>query len=278
MSQPTSPTLRRVRLARRLRRMREARNLRLDEAARLLDKTRSALHRIESGVSKADVHFVRSAMDIYDHYDPDLVDLARDAAKPGWWRKYGIDGHGFIGMETEAATEFELSLMHIPGLLQTEDYMRAIFESDLRAAQGANRGNQIAARLRRQARLTDEEFPLELNAIVDESALRKEVGGADMMRAQLRHMTRQAALPSVTLQVVRNHRGAHIGMNGSFILLDFIEDEDPDLLYVSYITGSLHIEDPEEIVATKLAFDRLRSEALSPSESVAFIEQVANQL
>jgi transcriptional regulator with XRE-family HTH domain len=107
-----SPTLRRVRLARRLRRMRESKGLNLDEAARLLDKTRSGLHRIESAVSKADVHFVRSAMDIYDQYDPDLVELARDAAKRGWWRKYGIDDRGFVPMETEASTEHELSLVH----------------------------------------------------------------------------------------------------------------------------------------------------------------------
>lgn len=278
MSEPTSPTLRRVRLARRLRRMREAKGLNLDAAARLLDKTRSGLHRIESGVSKADVHFVRSAMDIYDHYDPDLVQLARDAAKPGWWRKYGIEAHGFIAMETEAATELELSLMHIPGLLQTEDYMKAIFDSDLLAIQGAKRGNQVAARIRRQGRLTDKDFPLELVAIVDEAALRKEVGGTEVMREQLRHLARQAALPSVTLQVLPDRRGAHVGMDGSFVLLDFIEDDDPDLLFAPYITGSLHIENPEEVARAKLVFDRLRSEALSPSESVAFVEQVASQL
>jgi transcriptional regulator with XRE-family HTH domain len=258
--------------------MREAKNLRLEEAARLLDKTRSALHRIESGTSKADVHFVRSAMDVYDQYDPDLVELARDAAKPGWWRKYGIEAHGFIGMETEAVTELEFSLVHIPGLLQTEDYMRTLFESDLLAVQGESRSNQVAARLRRQARLIDEEFPLELVAIIDEAALRREVGGADVMREQLQHLARQAELPSVTFQVLPNRGGAHVGMDGSFILLDFLEVEDPDLLFAPYITGSLHIEKPEEITTAKLAFDRLRSEALSPSESAAFVEQVASQL
>jgi hypothetical protein len=257
--------------------MREAKGLKLDDAARLLDKTRSGLHRIESGVSKADVHFVRSAMDIYDQYDPDLVDLARDAAKPGWWRKYGIDDRGFVPMETEAATEFELSLMHIPGLLQTEAYMEAVFTSGLGSISGG-RMPSTAVRLHRHRRLTDEELPLELVAIVDESALRKEVGGADVMREQLRHLARQAELPSVTLQVLANRGGAHAGMDGSFLLLDFIEDEDPDLLFVPYITGSLHIENPEEVAAAKLVFDRLRTLALSPSESTALVEQVASQL
>jgi transcriptional regulator with XRE-family HTH domain len=273
-----SPTLRRVRLARRLRRMREVRGLNLDEAARLLDKKRSALHRIESGMTRADVHFVRSAMDIYDQYDADLVELARDAAKPGWWRKYGIDDRGFIPMETEAVTELELSLMHIPGLLQTSAYMEAVFASDMNSITGVQRRDGAAARLHRHRRLTDEEFPLELIAIVDESALRKEVGSAEVMREQLRHLARQAELPSVTMQVLPDRAGAHAGMDGSFLLLDFLEEEDPDLLFVPYIIGSLHIDNPAEVAAAKMVFDRLRSVALSPNESVAFVEQVASQI
>jgi hypothetical protein len=258
--------------------MREAKGLKLDDAARLLDKTRSGLHRIESGTSKADVHFVRSAMDVYDQYDPDLVELARDAAKPGWWRRYGIDDRGFIAMETEAAAVLELSLMHIPGLLQTEAYMNAVFASDLTSITGTRRGNSAAARLHRRRRLTDEEFPLELIAIIDESALRKEVGGPEVMRDQMHHLLQQVTLPSVSLQVLPNRGGAHAGMDGSFTLLNFLEEEDPDLLFVSYVTGSLHIENPQEVAAAKLVFDRLRTVALSPNESTAFVEQVASQL
>lgn len=274
----TSPTFRRRRLARRLRQMREQAGLTLEDAAPKLDKTRSSLGRVETGQSRADVHLIRSMMDIYDHYDPDLLDLARAANRPGWWTKYGIDGRGFIGMETEAATEFELSLLHIPGLLQTEGYMRALFASGLAAVQGVQKGDGVAARLHRQNRLTDGEFPLDLVAILDESTLRKEVGGVEVMRAQLRHLIGQADLPSVTLQVLRNSDGAHVGMDGAFILLAFPDDEDLDVLYVNYIGGALHIEKSEEVAVARLAFDLLRSEALSPADSVAFIERVGNEL
>ncbi len=277
VGQLRSPTLRRVRLARRLRLMREAKGMRLDEAARLLDKTRSSLHRIETGGSRADVHFVRSAMDVYDMYDPDLVELAREASKPGWWRRYGIDDRGFVPMETEAATEHELSLVHIPGLLQTEDYINAVFANGMNAIAGTHRGRS-EPRLYRQRRLTDEDSPIELVAIVDESALRKNIGGADVMRKQLRHMIRQAELPTVTLQVLPNSQGAHPGLEGEFILLGFPEDEDPDLLYFAYLTGAVHIEKPEEIAKAKLAFDHLRTVALSPSDSVEFVEQVEREL
>jgi hypothetical protein len=216
-------------------------------------------------------------MDVYDQYDPDLVELARDAAKPGWWRRYGIDDRGFIAMETEAAKELELSLMYVPGLLQTEAYMEAVFASGLGAISGGRKPS-AAVRLHRHRRLIDEEYPLELVAIIDESALRKEVGGTDVMREQLRHLARQAELPSVTLHVLTNRGGAHAGMDGSFTLLDFVEDEDPDLLYISYITGSLHIENPEEVAAAKLVFERLQTAALTPGESTALVEQVASQL
>jgi len=270
----TSPTFRRRRLARRLRQMREQAGMTLEAAAPRLDKTRSSLGRVETGQSRADVHLVRSMMDLYDHYDPDLLDLAREARRPGWWTKYNIDDRGFIGMETEAATEFEASIVHVPGLLQTEDYMRAVFASGLTTA----RGDRVAARVHRQARLADAEFPLELVAIVDEAALRKQIGGVEVMRDQLQHLVEKAQLPSVTLQVLRNRDGAHAGMDGSFILLSFPDEEELDLLYVSHIVGSLHIEKPEEVAAARLAFDRLRSEALSPANSVAFVERMRDEL
>jgi len=257
--------------------MREAKGLRLEEAASLLDKTRSGLHRIESGTSKADVHFVRSAMDIYDMYDPDLVELARDAAKPGWWRRYGLDDRGFVPMETEAATELELSLLHIPGLLQTEAYINGLLAGGMNLVTGVRRGS-AAPRLIRQRRLTEEVFPIELVALVDESALRKNIGGADVMREQLRHLIRQAELPTVTLQILPNSHGAHPGLEGEFIVLGFPEEEDPDLLFYSYLTGAVHVEKPEEIAKAKLAFEHLRSVALSPTDSVDFIEEVAREL
>ena len=264
-------------MARRLRQMREAAGLTLDEAAPKLDKTKSALSRLETAMSRADVHIVRSMMDLYDHYDPDLLQLARESRRPGWWKKYGIEDRGFIDLETEASSELELSLVVIPGLLQTEAYMRALFASGLTAATGAQQGNGTGARLHRQERLTDEEYPLELVAILDEGALRKNVGGREVMREQLTHLTRQATLPTVTLQMLPNTVGPHVGLDGAFILLGFPED-DPDVLYVSHITGSIHIEQPAETTAAKLAFDRLRSEALNPQDSVAFIERVRDEL
>jgi transcriptional regulator with XRE-family HTH domain len=258
--------------------MREQAGLTLEEAGAKLDKTKSSLGRIEMGTTKADVHLIRSMMDIYDHYDPDLLDLVREANRPGWWTKYNIDDLGYISMETEASTVLEFSLMNIPGLLQTEGYMRAVFATRNMRRRRETVANDVAARLHRQRRLTDEEFPLQLVAIIDEAALRRRAGGSEVMRDQLGHLIMASELSTVSLQVLPNEIGAHPSMEGAFIILTFPDDEDPPVLYVEYATGSLQVENPEEVAEARLKFDRLRSEALSPSDSVAFLEQVADEL
>jgi transcriptional regulator with XRE-family HTH domain len=273
-----SPTFRRRKLARRLREMREKAGLTIEEAARRLDRTRSSLGRLETGQSKADVHIARSMMDIYDEYDADLVDMVREANRPGWWTKYNIDDQGYISMETEAASVLEFSVINIPGLLQTEGYMRALFAARNLRRSREKMTNDVAARLHRQQRLTDEEFPLQLVAIIDEAALRRKVGGAKVMREQLLHLVKVSELSTVTVQVLPNDVGAHPSMNGAFLILTFPDDEDPSVLYVEYVNGSLQVENPEEVAGARLVFDRLRSEALSPSDSVAFIAQVADEL
>lgn len=106
--------------------MRQNVGLTLDEAAPLLDKTRSALGRIEKAETIADVHLVRSAMDAYQVYDPDAVELARDAMRPGWWQAYGVRDRWFIGLETAAVRSLEVALVRLPALLQTPDYTRAL--------------------------------------------------------------------------------------------------------------------------------------------------------
>ena len=245
----------------------------LDDAAVALDKTRSTLHRVEQGETRADIHLVRSMMDLYDQYDPDLIEQTRRASKPGWWMAYGIADQGYIDVETEASQVREFCLTYIPGLLQTEGYMRALFEANRLQRSDREFENQVAVRLIRQLRLTDSEDPLELVALIDEGVLRKQVGGGEVMRKQLRHLMLASRLPSVTLRVLPDHMGAHDGMSGAFIVLGFPE-ADPEVLYAEYATGSLHIEAEGEVREAKLVFEHLMSRALNPAESMALIDRV----
>jgi uncharacterized protein DUF5753 len=242
-----------------------------------LDKARSTMHRIEQGETRVDIHLVRSMMDLYDQYEPDLIEQTRRAAKPGWWVTYGVADQGYIDVETEASHVREFCLSYIPGLLQTEGYMRALFEANRLQRSNREFENQVKVRLIRQLRLTDSEDPLKLVALIDEGVLRKQVGGAGVMRKQLRHLVLASRLSSVTIQVLPNRLGAYDGMSGAFTLLGF-PTSDPEVLYVEYATGSLHIEADSEVKEAKLVHKHLLSRALDPDESIAMIERVLAEL
>lgn len=254
--------------------MREEADMSLDRACVLLDKSRSSLQRVEAGETRVDVHLVRSMMDVYDQFVPDLVDRTRDALKPGWWVSYGIKDMGYVDVETEAAVVRELTLLHLPGLLQTEGYMRALFTADQLERTKKHFDNDVAVRLIRQDRLVADEDPLRLVALVDEAALRKTIGGPRVMRAQLLHLIGMSELPTVSLQVLPNDLGGHAGIAGSFTLLEFPDPADPELLYIEYPTGATHIEEVGEVARAKLLFDHLCSRALDPEDSLALIERV----
>jgi transcriptional regulator with XRE-family HTH domain len=257
--------------------MREHARMTLEDAAGRLEKTRSSLHRIEQGQTKADIHLVKSMMDLYDVYDEELAELVRQAAKSGWWRAYGLKDLGYVDVETEASAVLEFGGLNIPGLLQTEAYTRALFRTGRRRTDAELR-NDVAVRTIRQQRLTDEVRPLELTAIVDQAALAREVGGREVMHAQLRRLAEVSELPRLTLQVLPFHSGAHDSMNGAFTVLEFPEKDELDLLYVAYPTGAVHLEAEAEVRAARLVFDRLRSQALSPHDSAAFIGRMAAEL
>lgn len=276
MTSRGSPTFRKRRLGRRLRLLRQSAGLTLDEAAPKLDKTRSSLHRVETGETRADVHLIRSMMDLYDCFEDDLLDMSRLAAKNGWWRQYGIEDMGYVDAETEATDVLEFSGLNVPGLLQTEAYTRAQLSA------GAPRSpqrleNDVQVRLIRQQRLTEEQHPLRLSAIVDEAALHREVGGPAVMAEQARHLASAAELPTVTLQLLPFTAGAHDAMVGSFIVLEF-EQPEPDLLYISHVVGGMHLDNSERVREAKMVFDRLHTQALSRSDSVKRLERLADDL
>ncbi|MFE0021347.1 helix-turn-helix domain-containing protein [Amycolatopsis sp. NPDC059021] len=272
-----SPMLSKLRLARRLRRLRERARMSLDEAAALLDTSRSTLQRMETGETYADVHFVRSAMDVYDCRDDEMIDLARHAKTQGWWRAYGIPNRGYIGSEAGASLVQCWQLANMPGLLQTEDYMRAALGSvGVRSPQRLE--NDVQARLFRQRRLVDEDAPLRLEAIVDEAVLRRPIGGRTVLRSQLLRLIEATTLPTVSLQVMPHSEKANMGMDGAFTILRFEDGDHPDLVHLGSVPGHMEFEGSAKLERVKLCFARLREEALSVDDSVEFIEKIVANL
>jgi hypothetical protein len=133
----------------------------------------------------------------------------------------------------------------------------------------------VEVRMIRQRRLLDEDNPLRLEAIVDESVLHRPVGGRDALREQLDHLIIVAELDTVALRVLPTREGEHPGLEGGFAVLTFADLREPDLAYIEHVSGAVHIEKADDVVRCTLAFDDLRSAALSPADSVALVEHAA---
>jgi hypothetical protein len=179
-------------------------------------------------------------------------------------------------MEAEACLVREYQLGIVPGLLQTDDYIRAVFAASPTGLSTKAVDVGVAVRRKRQERLTADS-PLEFHTVIDESVLHRRLADAEATRAQFRHIAQVAALPNVTVQVLATDLGLHYGVAGSFTIVSFPGRQDRDVAYLEHVAGALHVEKESEVAKCRLTFDRLASLALSPEESVALIERVAEQ-
>ncbi|HEY7596329.1 MAG TPA: DUF5753 domain-containing protein, partial [Actinophytocola sp.] len=238
----------------------------------------SSLSRFENGTGPVTVHLVRSMMDVYDQRLDDVLDLIRQARIRGWWKQYGISDKDFVALETGASRVSNYELAFVPGLLQTADYARALFESSWNARTEEWIANRLAVRLTRQERLTDEEHPLELDAVVHEFALRYPVGGPGVMRTQLQHLTLISELPAVTLRVLPASVVSNESMGGGFTILDFPTSGQPSIAYSLHALGDERQDKSEQVEPARLQFNHLRSLALGPTESAMLIDQVAAEM
>ncbi|MCU1683852.1 MAG: Helix-turn-helix protein [Amycolatopsis sp.] len=272
MGEPNLPARQ---LGRALRRLREQVGLTQDEAGNSLRFSKSKMSRIEGGYLP-DYHGFRALLDRYGLIvsDWDEYIAAYDRAKQrGWWFHYGVDNRGFLPIEAEASLVREFQFGYVPGLLQTEAYMREVFTSDRRPLAGQKLENAVAVRLRRQRRLVEEPI-LRLHVIVDEGALCRAVLTGEAHQEQLRHLVNQSSLQNVTIQVVAESIGAYPGQFGNLIVASFPDDEEPDVAYVEHVFGSVHVEKEAEVSAARMAFKDLADRALDQADSIALIERL----
>lgn len=273
-----SPVVLRQEVGRRIRLARQDAELTIVEAAERLEITRSALSRLEHGIGRVTVHLLRSMMDVYDQRMDDVLELIRQARKTGWWKQYGISDHDFVALETGASRISNYEVTFVPGLLQTADYARALFKSSRKARTEEWIATRLAVRLTRQERLTDEEHPLHLDAVVHEFALHCPVGGRAVMRNQLRHLALINELPTVTLRILPAAAVSNEAMEGPLSVLDFPLVGQPSISYALHALGEERQDKSEHVEPARMRFVHLRSLALAPDESVALIERTADEL
>jgi transcriptional regulator with XRE-family HTH domain len=277
-----SPTVRRRRLALELRRLREAAKLTCEEVAEQLECSASKISRVETGRVSVSPRDVRDMLEIYGvpglQRDA-LVQLARESRQKGWWHAYAdsLQPHvaTYLGMES-AASEiriYEVNL--IPGLLQTEEYARAVLTAGTVSSPRSDVERQVALKMERQRLAMTSP---KVWAVLDEAALRRQVGGPEVMRVQLEYLRELGSLRNVRLQIIPFGGGAHPAMGRPFIILAFGEEADPDVVYLKNLTGALWVENVEEVDRYNVFFNHLQATALSFENSAALMTAVLKEM
>lgn len=284
MAATPSPTVRRKRLGIELRRLREQAGLTCEDVGQRLDCSGTRISRIETGRINVKPGDVRELLDIYGITGTEadsLVQLAREARRKGWWHTYGQVlpswFEAYIGLEAEAVRQRDFQSMVIPGLFQTEDYARAVLRAAPNASSAEAVDRQVALRMERQA-ILNQASPPDLWVVLSESVLRVQVGGADVMRSQLRRLVDLAERANITLQVLPFTTAALVHPVSPFTILEFPESADPTVVYLEHLTGSLFLEREDEVRRYTVVFDHIRAEALGTSQSVGLIARVADGL
>src|SRR6266700_1724585 len=279
------PTVPRMLVGIELHRFREAAGITPEQAAYEIRASRSKISRMENGLVRFKERDVTDLLTLYGVTDErtrnGLVTLTRQANAPGWWSKYGdvmADWfEAYLGLETAASVirTFELQFVH--GLFQTEDYARAVTLLGHTTAPEAEIERRVSLRLKRQDLLTGPKPPQGWS-VLDEGALRRPVGGAAVMRAQLDRLTEAAKLRHVTIQVVPFGRGGHAAAGGSFTVLRFSEPEVPDVVYLEQLTSALYLDRREDVDHYMEVMNHLSTEALTPAQSARFLTDIIRDL
>jgi transcriptional regulator with XRE-family HTH domain len=260
----SGPTVLRIALGAQLRRLREANNLTTEQAAEAIRATHSKISRLERGRSGAKQRDVADLLSLYGVTDEtereQLLALTREASVPGWWQQYSdILPRWFelyVGLEKAASIIRTYEVQFVHGLMQTEDYARAVILISNAKASPEEIDRRVRLRLQRQQLLTQPDTP-GLWAVLDEAALRRSPGGPKVMRAQLEHLLELTDLPNVTLQIVPFRVGPHAAAGGPFTILRFPEPELPDVVYLEQLNSALYLDQPDDVVDYVTVMDQL---------------------
>jgi transcriptional regulator with XRE-family HTH domain len=276
VSEVRSPTVRRRELGALLRSLRNDRGMTVEQVAEHLLCSPSKVSRMETGQRGATARDIRDLCDLYgvvgkserDH----LMELAREGKRQGWWQPHELDFATYVGLE-EATTALKcFSCTIVMGLLQTPEYARAMHERGIDEFDPGRIDELVEVRVQRQQILRRERWSL--HWVMDESVLRRVVGGPGVMAAQLQRLLELAKSPNVTIQVIPYSAGSHPAMDSNFTVLEF-DGSTSDVVYVEGLVGWLYLERDSDLERYGKVFGRLSDLALSPQESSEIIADIA---
>jgi DNA-binding XRE family transcriptional regulator len=279
------PTVQRMLVGAKLRRLRTDLGLSRDQAADHIRASEWKIHRLENGQVSFKERDLLDLLRLYQVQDPqeiaDTLALARDANHPGWWQHYGdvlpAWFRAYVDLESAASLIRTYEGQYIPGLLQTDDYIRAVVHGAHLTDTTEDVGRRVRLRMARQTVLT-REAPPRLWAVIDEAALRRPVGGPEVMRGQLERLIEATKLATVTLQVLGFAAGAHPAMAGAFSVLRFPDQELPDVVYLEHLTGASYLEKRDEVERYLDIMEIMCIEAEPPGRTVELLQRILEEL
>jgi transcriptional regulator with XRE-family HTH domain len=278
-------TVLRLMLGTQLRRLREQAGLTPDQAGYEIRASRSKISRLEHGRVGFKERDVADLLSLYgvadDQVRAGMLSLAKQANAQAWWAQYGDVlpdwFEAYLGLEGAASIirTFELQFVH--GLFQTEAYARAVTMLGHRAAPAGEIERRVGLRMKRQELLTAQDAP-RIWSVMDEAALRRPLGGRDVMRAQLSHLIEISSLPQVTVQVVPFGQGGHAAAGGSFTILRFAEPDLADVVYIEQLSSALYLERRAEVDTYMEVMNHLSAEALTPADTERLLADISREI
>lgn len=278
------PTVQRLVIGGHLRQLRERAGITTEQAATAIRGSHSKISRMEHGRVGFKDRDIADLLTLYgvtvgEERDA-LLKLAREANTPGWWQGYSdILPHWlepYFGLEAAASFIRTYELQFVPGLLQTEDYARSLIRLGNAPAED-DVVRRVEARLSRQQILL-RESPPRLWAVMDEGALRRPIGGRTVMRDQVRHLIEMCDHPSVTLQILPFHSGAHPAMGGPFTILRFSEPDLRDVVYIEQLTSALYLDKPTEVDSYLEVMEQLCLQAEPAAKTTQLLNTILGTL
>jgi transcriptional regulator with XRE-family HTH domain len=272
-------------LARQLQALREKAGMTYEQAAEAIYSSPWTIRRMERAEGGLKILTVKSLLMAYGITDVREIDaflaLARDASKPGWWHNYDdVLPSWFrtaVGLEESASLIRSYQPQVVPGLLQTEGYIKAITAASFPAATEEETERRVALRLARQE-LLHRPDPPEYWVVMDETVLRRSIGGQRVMREQLAYLIEAIRQPKVTIQVIPFAAGWHPALYGMFNVYRFPAQELPDVVYSESLTGAFYLSKPEEAARYTEALDQMCAQAASPEQTIAILRDIMKEI
>ena len=277
-------TVLRMLLGAQLRRLREAAGISAEKAGYEIRASRSKISRMETGRVGFKLRDIQDLLTLYGVLDEKqqakVIALAGRSREPEWWTRYNDVlpdwFESYLGLESAATSIRSFETQFVPGLFQTEDYARAVTRLGHQTAPESEIERRVGLRIKRQD-LLSRTRPPRIWVVMDEAVLRRPIGEAAVMRAQLSRLVDVAEVPGMRLQVVPFARGGHAAASGSFSILRFEEPDLPDVVYMEQLTSAVYLDQRTDVEHYLEVVDQLSSEALTPAATALFIEQVIKE-